>query len=224
MEKCTRWEELLNTTNFHISLSRLASAPSSFRLLNQATKFLVGCNDVEDAESIDKFINTAANGRTPLCETIAAVIQEIRIVEDQLREAGKLASLIILTDGEPTDGDFLEALKPLADLPVWIVIRLCTNDEKVVQYWNEIDSTIEFNIEVLADLNEEAVEVFTRNSWLTYSEPFHRLREFGISLKEMDMLDEVPLSLEQIALICSIMLAQVQLLDFRPKVIFFVML
>ena len=40
------------------------------------------------------------------------------------------------SDGAATDGDVSEAMKPLQNLPVWVVVRLCTDDDSVVQYWN----------------------------------------------------------------------------------------
>jgi hypothetical protein len=43
------------------------------------------------------------------------------------------------------------------------------------------------------------------NSWLTYGEPMHRLREFGVLIKEIDMLDSNKLSLDQIRKFCTIM-------------------
>ena len=36
-------------------------------------------------------------------------------------------------------------------------------------------------------------------------EPLHRLREFGIDIKEFDLLDETKLSLEQIRVVCATM-------------------
>jgi hypothetical protein len=41
------------------------------------------------------------------------------------------------------------------------------------------------------------------NSWLTYGEPLHRLREFGITLKEMDVIDEATLTMEQMRMMCA---------------------
>lgn len=48
--------------------------------------------------------------------------------------------------------------------------------------------------------------MYEHNPWLTYGEPLHRLREFGIPIKEIDLLDEAALSLDQIRLFCSLLL------------------
>ena len=174
-------------------------------MLNQPISFIVGSSQAEDKPSVERFMSASPSGRTPICQLLGQIHGKILALADTLRNGRQLASIVILTDGEPTDGDILEALKPFEELPVWIVIRLCTNDEEIVNFWNKIDEDLELNIEVLEDLNEEAVEVFQHNPWLNYCEPLHRLREFGMPLKEIDMLDECQLSLDQIRLICSIM-------------------
>jgi len=67
---------------------------------------------------------------TPLCHHIREIIEEIRSIEDSLRRNNQMACVIIATDGESTDGDVAEALKPLEHLPCFVVVRLCTHDEK----------------------------------------------------------------------------------------------
>jgi hypothetical protein len=42
-------------------------------------------------------------------------------MESQLRENKQQACVVIATDGEATDGDIAEAMKPLQYLPVWVV-------------------------------------------------------------------------------------------------------
>ncbi len=53
-------------------------------------------------------------------------------MEHELREYGQKATVVIATDGEATDGDVSDAMRPLQNLPVWVVIRLCTNEQAVV--------------------------------------------------------------------------------------------
>ena len=50
--------------------------------------------------------------------------------------------MVIATDGKPTDGDLGEMLQTFKNLPVWIVVRLCTDNDKVVDYWNDLDGTL----------------------------------------------------------------------------------
>ena len=113
--------------------------------------------------------------------------------------------MIICTDGAASDGDVAAALKPLHNLPVWVVLRLCTDENDVVSYWNGIDSQLELELEILDDLCSEAKEVYAHNKWFAYGEPLHMLRQFGVSVKELDMLDERTLTADQIRDVCAIM-------------------
>jgi hypothetical protein len=202
---CSRWSELTTSLKFHANLARSANAPTEFRMLNGAPPILIGAYD--DPQSYDTLMgifDASPHGATPLCHHIRQIIERIRGMEQQLRANRQLACVMIATDGVSSDGDIAAAMAPLKHLPAWVVIRMCTDDDKIVEYWNNIDQQVEIDMDVLDDLSAEAAEVTSANNWLTYGEPLHRLREFGIPVKEIDILDSDLLSLEQTRMMCTI--------------------
>jgi hypothetical protein len=178
-------------------------------MLNSSPPLLVGFGDpAMDSASVatlNSVFEGSPGGGTPLCRHISEVVAQITAIAPQLRSAGQKVAVIIATDGESSDGDIATAMKPLESLPVWVVVRLCTDDEKIVNYWNNIDSQLELEMDVLDDLVGEAGEIHSANPWLVYGEPMHRLREFGVPLKEIDVLDEAKLSKEQMRSVCAIL-------------------
>ena len=145
-------------------------------------------------------------GQTPLCEHIETVVNNIKSVEDALRANNQKAIVVIATDGEASDGDVATALKPLERLPVQLVLRLCTDDEPILEYWNKVDEDLEIDLDVLDDLQSEAKEIQEANPWLTYPEYLHKWREFGTPSKELDLLDESALSSEQMrVVVCNLL-------------------
>lgn len=184
MVKCSRWAELVDSLKFHSHLAHIANTPTEFRTLNMAEPVLLGTDQSDGEKTLNSFlelISESPGGQTPLCANIKDVIEKISSIQDVLRQQGQKACLIIATDGEATDGDLAEAMRPLESLPVWVVVRLCTDEEKVVKYWNEIDGELELDMDVLDDLQGEAEEVnCSQKGWLTYDEKLHRFREFGI--------------------------------------------
>jgi len=153
MVSCTRWEELCASIEWHAKLAIELGAWTSFRLLNQAAGprvvtvgTTVGSADAASANelgAIQQLIAGSPTGRTPLCAAIDAIVAELRQHEAQLRQRGQKAVVVIASDGEASDGDVAAALRPLTTMPVWVVVRLCTDNDDVVQYWNSIDEDLE---------------------------------------------------------------------------------
>ena len=119
--------------------------------------------------------------------------------------------VVLATDGIPTnsmgkrsaqvDRDFEAAMKRLQDL-AYIVVRLCTNETKVIEYYNDLDDSLQLFMDVLDDYFDEAKEVRRANPVITYSLPLHRCREMGIGCHSlyrwMDYLDEWTLNRKEI--------------------------
>ena len=179
---------------------------TEFRFLNGAPPLGLGIGDQYEEMRVDQILSRleeSPQGSTPLCSHIFSVTQQIENIQDELRARSQRAIIVIFTDGIPTDGDISVALKPLKLLPVTVVLRFCTNDSSLVEYWHNVANDIELDIDVLDNLIGEAKVVYKYNPWLTYADPIHRLREFGCTSKEIDLLDERPLSLDQVRTVCS---------------------
>jgi hypothetical protein len=217
--ECTRWAEMQQTCDYHAQMAALLKNPTVFRMLNDPGR-LVGPQQFSLCERGDAFIdqdlqiaqstilNASPNGVTPLTEHIQEIRSNIIALEPELRHNGTKVVIVIATDGTPTDSQgysshsaqriFVESLKALEGLPVWIVVRLCTDDDSVVDYWNDLDAQLELSLEVLDDFVSEAQEIHEHNKWLNYGLPIHRMREMGFYHRLFDLLDERKLSKDEL--------------------------
>ena len=155
-------------------------------------------------------------GVTPLVQHIEEIRLSLLEIEASLRADGCRVAIILATDGLPTDSagyggeaiqqQFVEALRKLEGLPVWVVIRLCTDEERVVEFYNNLDGQLELSLEVLDDFLEEARGVHEHNPWLNYALQLHRLREMGYHHRVFDMMDERPFTHEELREYCTLLL------------------
>jgi hypothetical protein len=77
------------------------------------------------------------------------------------------------------------------------MVRLCTNDDAVVQSYQSLDDQLERNLEVFDCFVDEAKEVYRYNPWLNYALPLHLCRQWGFPSRLLVLLDEKPLTLEE---------------------------
>ena len=167
----TRWQEMIDVISFQAEFANAASALTEFRLINDAVPIVVGKRE-DDSEAVDQICTlmntTNPSGGTPLCKHVGEIIDQIKAVEPELLANGQKAAVVICTDGKATDGDLANAMKQLRNLPAWVVIRLCTDDNAVVSYWNQIDKDLELDLEILDDIVAEATQIHEKNNWFTY--------------------------------------------------------
>lgn len=118
--KCTRWAELSESMTFMAELSSALGIPSEFRLLNGAEPIIVGLSDDqgESMRFLREVMAESPAGPTPLCMHITGVVQSILSIEKELRANQQKAVVVIATDGESSDGNVAEALRPLTDVSV----------------------------------------------------------------------------------------------------------
>merc|ERR550514_942300 len=136
---CSRWEELADSLRWHAELAARLGAQTEFRLLNppgngaqQVVMAGVGHPDAEIA-AMEAALGSFPTGRTPLCEQVREVVHRVQGMAAGLRASGAKVCVVIASDGAATDGDIQAAMRPLQALPVWVVVRLCTDDASVVE-------------------------------------------------------------------------------------------
>lgn len=162
---CTRWKEMQETVDYHSQLAAVLQSPTTYRLLNDpgavagTQTFRVGHNpndmDHELTVAQTVMMNAQPAGVTPLASHILAIRDEIQ----SLQLGGGKVAIVLATDGLPTDArgysndfvkqQFVDTLRSLEGMPVWIVVRLCTDQDDVVSYWNDLDGQLELSLEVL---------------------------------------------------------------------------
>ena len=192
---CTRWDELCETLKFQMTACSRGVIRSKFIFLNGGTFDVT--NESDNESEMLNYLRRVPEGGTPLCRTLYNVIDEIKTIEDELRSSNRFAEIIIATDGESSDGDIRIPLLKLKNLPVKLVLRLCTDKKRIVDYWNSIDKDLELSLDVLDGYYNEAKEVYKNNSWLCYSLSIHSMREFGVSSHIFDRIDEAPLTRDE---------------------------
>ena len=146
-------KEIQECVGYHINLSALVNAPTTFRLLNNpgigpgSQEFKVAtkgednvCTDVERSMRI--MSPAKPSGCTPLTEHIWDIHSTIDALRGSLQTEGKRVVIVLATDGLPSNSlgetneyvkeQFVQSLRALEGLPVWLVIRLSTDEESVV--------------------------------------------------------------------------------------------
>jgi len=220
----TRWEEIKESVTYHAQMAGLLRAETWFRLLNDPgarvgpQQFEVASNSTTDGDvqrAINIMSDTNPGGVTPLTDHLSEIYMVVDSLRPQLEVEGKKVAIILATDGLPTDNHgnhneyvkklFVDSLRRLEGLPVWLVIRLCTDEEDVVEFYNNLDEQLELSMDVLDDFCGEAEEVYEHNSWLNYTLPIHRMREMGFHSRVFDMIDERPLTKGELRDFCVLL-------------------
>ena len=77
---------------------------------------------------------------------VQEITAKIKSLEPFLKQSGQMACINIMTDGQSSDGNLAQQMAELKKLPVHVVVRLCTDQEDVVEYWNNVDGQLELNM------------------------------------------------------------------------------
>jgi hypothetical protein len=123
---CSRWDEMTESIQFHVNLAAAANSATDFRMLNALAPKRVGVKEVDPdnthKRALLKAFDDSPSGMTPLCLKVGQVVAEIQANQGWLRENGLQVAVIIVCDGQASDGNLAEAMKPLAYVFCYTVV------------------------------------------------------------------------------------------------------
>ena len=102
---------------------------------------------------------TVPAGPSPLTAQLQLLRQHLCAIAPQLRAQRQTASIVVATQGLPTDEhgvsspaivqEFVQTLRSLENLPVTVVIRMCTDEERAFEFYNGLDAHIRLPLDVM---------------------------------------------------------------------------
>ena len=169
-ENMTRWHELRDCVSFHSHIATKCWIRTKLWLVNvdkdSGHKFSLCCGSPEDAPDEVSRLKSALKHATLMqdrCPLSARVHKIGKIISDMapaLHASDHKVTVVICTQGLPTDEhgasskhvqhEFWSELKALSKLPVKLIVRLCTDNQEVMNAYKKLNCRIE-SIDVLDD-------------------------------------------------------------------------
>lgn len=218
----SRWEELQAMVVEQANWNRELAVPCQFQLLNSPSPrnpqegvdiFHVDARTGNAQEQIRVLQDTLRRERpgcgTPLAARLGDIRQRLLHEGAELARTGRQISLVIATDGMPNEPrhEFVAALRRIMnELPIVVVIRLCTDDDRVTDFYDEVDKEVEMPLDIIDDLRGEAQQIYKLNPWLAYSPMLQTVRTAGTFSKVFDFVDERALTPMEVALCAQLLI------------------
>jgi hypothetical protein len=196
---------------FFSSTAVTASVPTTFHFLNAVGSITIArdpkdsCSDEALAE-VTNTILAEPNGRSLLFQHLKSAVDDIVKSADSLQKMNKIASLVIMTDSDASDGDAAEILRALEGFPVVVTVGLLAggDDYAVYTYWHGVSARVDVEVHIVEDWETSAYASNNANDWLTYGLPVHRLRQHGTLMRELYAVDQCRMTRVQIRNICAL--------------------
>jgi len=168
----TRWEELRDCVAYHADFAARFGLPTRYALLNKPATASSNVSIPQffsmhqsgnlplEQQILRHVLDTAVpQGPTPLTTQLRILREHLQSIAPQLAARRQWAAIVIATQGLPTNDsgakspaivqEFVQTLRSLESLPVCIVLRMCTDDEKTFDFYNGLDAQIQLPVDVL---------------------------------------------------------------------------
>lgn len=149
------------------------------------------------SSSLDMLVSNlrrCPSGSSPLCHHIRQIATQVSQMDRDVRSHGQHMFIVIATDGEASDGDVLESLRLLNHLSVRVIVRLCSDDQELWNYWLDIRRNFDLDMDIIPSMYGYDQDIKCHRKAALNTEPFYRLKELGCLPPEIDKLTLVELS------------------------------
>ena len=227
IDNISRWDEAVHKTTLIASYNIKRGMSAVYYLLNpkKSDTYVLNTDYVvidpfETKQVISQKKQILANmlhpdnvhGSTPL-DKITSYLEAS--LKNHLNNGGDTYPICynIITDGVPNNkAAFERNLMSLSSTyNIFLTINLCTNDDDIVSYFNDLDKNIGNEIcgcDVIDDLEAEQEEVLKAgNNVINYCNEIHIVRMAGCFSIVSDLLDEVELGIHYTIKLCNELLS-----------------
>jgi hypothetical protein len=236
---CSRWEEVTTCVIWHAEMSAWCQNPTAIRLLKDPGHHIgpqqcgiCASNHLSSSEEVLRLKALLRKTRplgvsSPITQHLQELIPAIKDIIPVLKQRQSRIVLHICTDSIPSDvngveqtqikGDFESLLQSAVDWPIRVVLRLSTDEERVVNFYETMARKTNFAniLQVLDDFVSECKKVKQWNPWLNYGYPLHLCREAGIFRNTFEQLGRRPLErIETMEVVC-ILFGKTDMVDFK---------
>lgn len=158
----------------------------------------MGTRSQDTVDSLFSHLSIDTGGRSSIGKHLVQITELLKDMDDELHATKKIAVLTILTGCELTDGSTVDLLKVLEGLPLKIIIRICCEESQTADHWHSVSAQLDLDIDIIGHVKTEAMVMIENNNWLTYGEPLHCLREFGIAVPVINDISMRQLSMHEL--------------------------
>ena len=164
-EDCSRWEELSAMLGMVAALSKAAGTTPQVRFLNNITEsgFNLGTEDSTYVKLLPRLaVIPLTSNNAPLCRQIGTIAEELLQSNNNNHSSPSSSSttIVLLVARIPTDGDVLEALALLSNLPVQVLVRIYGHangpGSHLYEYWQDVAMNVDIDVQVMGTLSTEA--------------------------------------------------------------------
>lgn len=215
---CSRWQEMSSTLRWHAELAAWVQTPMVVRFLRdpgiQAGPQQLGVSasihhsSNEEVSRLKALLHKVrpTGATSPIHYHLREIIPAIQSLLPSLQRDSRRLVISVCTDSIPTDVDgienpvmiqeFLMTLQQIMEWPLQVVIRLLTDEVRVVEFYQRLTRESKALL-VLDDYVSECQHVQKFNPWLHYGYPLHLCREQGIHIPVLEALSKRALTVTE---------------------------